>query len=164
MIAVDRELAALDARHAQFDLLPAFVLEHDGGAEMPVLRRHVGDIVGEREFGLVRAEAVGRRQCHFHAVADPPALQRLFDLLEQRPVHAVHVTDRQVVLFEHLPLLIEDRVREINNLVAAYGIVHCSRWPRQARPARSRDGTDVRADAPNQTVIIAYGRYPIIRP
>ena len=62
MVAIDGKPAVPDARDAKLHVLAALVLEHHFGAEPAVLRRHVADVVGKREFGLVLAEAVLRRQ------------------------------------------------------------------------------------------------------
>jgi hypothetical protein len=124
MVGIHRQFAVLDARHTEQHLLAAIVLERDFGADAAMLRQHVGDVVGERLFGLDVAEAVRRRQHDLDAVADAPALERLPDFLEQRAVGAVHIAHRHVVLFEQVAGLVEDRVDETNHLVARNGEFH----------------------------------------
>lgn len=89
-----------------------------------MFRRHVVDVVGESQFGLVLAEAVARRQDDFDAIADLPAVERVLDFLEQRAVDTVHVADRQIVLLEQLAVLVQDGIGEVNHPVMRDGILH----------------------------------------
>jgi len=79
-----------------------------------LFRRHVGDVVGKSRFGFDVAETV----------ANLPALEDLFDFLEQRTVGAMHTADRYIVLLEQIAGLVDDGIGETNNPVAGNGRRH----------------------------------------
>ncbi|MBI1991548.1 MAG: hypothetical protein HYS65_17940 [Betaproteobacteria bacterium] len=124
MIAVNGQLAVCDAGDAQLHLLAALVFEHHLRAEPAMFRRHVVDVVGESQLGLMLAEAVARGQRDFNTIADLPAFESALNFLEQRAVDAVHVADRHIVLLEKPAGLVEDRIGEVNHPVARDGILH----------------------------------------
>lgn len=114
MIAIDRELAAVDASYAKRLAFTAIVLHLDFRTQPAELWWHVFDRVRIGQLWPTWTEPLfgANRNAQLIALAMP--CQRVLDLFNQPVAGTVHVAHRQVDLFEHASLFVENAVHELD--------------------------------------------------
>ena len=127
VISVHGEAAILDVGDIEGAAIARLVLHHDFGAQMTKLRRHIGNIVGEHEVRIVRAEAaIVGREFKLRFVTGALSFDHAIHSADQFVIAALNVGNRQIALFQNVARLITDAVGEGYELATADDVGH--RW------------------------------------
>ncbi len=119
MVAIHRQLAILDPGHGEGTRIPLVVLHLDLGAHVAKLLRHVFQVIGEGQGGVMRTEGLVGFQHHLDAVTHCGSFQRIFDLFDQIARPAMYIADGIIDLLHDVTCFIVNLVDNGNHLVLA---------------------------------------------